>query len=97
MSTSGEIGLVRVDTALLSLRSSGHDPCSAIGEVRDNSLQADANNIRIRLFTDKKLVGKGTKRATVVERVAIGDDGIGMSKEVLHRSLQLGYSSRYND
>ncbi len=91
------VGLVRVDTALLSLRSSGHDPSSAIGEVIDNSLQANANNIRVRLFTDKKLVGKGSKRTTVIERVAIGDDGIGMEKEVLHRSLQLGYSSRYND
>lgn len=92
-----QVGLVRVDTALLSLRSSGHDPCSAIGEVVDNSLQANANNIRIHLFTDKKLVGKGSRRTTVVERAAVGDDGVGMEKEVLHRSLQLGYSTRYND
>src|SRR5262249_37002661 len=29
--------------------------------------------------------------------LAIGDDGSGMSPEVLHRALQLGYSTRYND
>jgi hypothetical protein len=91
------VPLVLADRALTSLRASGHDYKSAVGEVFDNSLQANANKIKLRLFTEKKVLGKNTKKTEVVERVAMGDDGIGMSKEVLHRSLMLGYSSRYDD
>lgn len=92
-----EVELIAADTALLSLRSSGHDYNSAIGEVIDNSLQANANNIRCRIFTEKKVIGKNKKATEVVERVAVGDDGVGMDNETLHNSLKLGYSSRYDD
>lgn len=92
-----QVDLVLADNALLSLRASGHDYCSAIGEVFDNSIQAKANNIRLRLFTDKLVVGANKNKTEVVDRVAIGDDGDGMPEDVLHRSLQLGYSSRYDD
>lgn len=92
-----KVELVQADNALLSLRASGHDYCSAIGEVFDNSIQAKANAIRLRLFTDKRVIGSNSKRTEVVDRVAIGDDGEGMDEVVLHRSLQLGYSSRYDD
>jgi hypothetical protein len=91
-----KVELVAADTALLSLRSSGHDYCSAVGEVIDNSLQANANNVRCRIFTDKEKVGKNKKATEVVSRVAIGDDGDGMDRLTLHNSLKLGYSTRYN-
>lgn len=97
MGEQGQVELVQADNALLSLRASGHDYCSALGEVIDNSIQAKANNIRVKLFTDKQVVGKSNKRTEVVDRVAIGDDGEGMDARVLHRALQLGYSSRYDD
>jgi len=92
-----KVELVAADTALLSLRSSGHDYCSAVGEVIDNSLQANANNIRCRISTEKKKIGKNKRATEVVSRVAVGDDGDGMDKPTLHRSLMLGYSTRYND
>jgi hypothetical protein len=91
------VDLVLADKALNSLRASGHDHCSAVGEVFDNSLQANANFLRLRLFTEKRVVGKNTRKSEVVERLAVGEDGTGMSLEVLHRALQLGYSTRYND
>lgn len=94
---SQPVPLVVADRALTSLRASGHDYKSATGEVFDNSVQANANNIKLRFFTEKRVVGKNTKKYEVVERVAIGDDGSGMPQDVLHKSLQLGYSSRYND
>lgn len=94
---SGEVELIAADKALMSLRSSGHDYCSAAGEVIDNSLQADANTIRVRVFTTKKKIGKNSKMTEVVERLAVGDDGEGMDRGVLHSALKLGYSSRYND
>jgi hypothetical protein len=91
------VELIAADTALLSLRSSGHDYNSAVGEVIDNSLQANATNIRCRIFTEKKVIGKNKKATEVVDRVAVGDDGDGMDEETLHNSLKLGYSSRYDD
>ena len=95
-STEVHVPLVRADKALLSLRSSGHDFSSAVGEVIDNSLEAGANVIRIRTFSCMKKIGNSARNAEVIERVAIGDDGEGMEYDVLHRALQLGYSTRYN-
>ena len=91
------VDLILADKALNSLRASGHDYCSAVGEVFDNSLQANSNAIRLKIFTDKRVVGRNIRKTEVVERIAIGDDGCGMAAEVLHRALQLGYSTRYND
>lgn len=91
------VELIAADKALVSLRSSGHDYMSAVGEVVDNSLQANARHVRVRLFTTKKKVGKNTKATEVVERLAVGDDGDGMEILTLHNALKLGYSSRYND
>lgn len=95
--TVARVPLIAADKALISLRSSGHDYCSAVGEVVDNSLQADANTIRVRVFTTKKTIGKNKRATEVVERLAIGDDGDGMEVEVLHNALKLGYSTRYGD
>jgi hypothetical protein len=91
------VELIAADKALVSLRSSGHDYMSAVGEVVDNSLQANARNVRVRLFTTKKKIGKNAKATEVVERLAVGDDGDGMDATTLHNALKLGYSSRYND
>lgn len=91
------VPLIAADKALLSLRSSGHDYCSAIGEVIDNSLQANANTVQIKVFTTKKKIGKNKRATEVVDRLAIGDDGEGMDEPVLHNALKLGFSTRYND
>lgn len=95
--TGAKVPLIAADKALLSLRSSGHDYCSAVGEVIDNSLQANANAIRVQVFTTKKTIGRNKRATEVVERLAIGDDGDGMDVEVLHNALKLGYSTRYDD
>jgi len=95
--TSEQVELVLADKALLSLRASGHDYCSAVGEVFDNSIQANANTIRLRLFTEKRAIGDNKKRTEVVERLAVGDDGEGMDEHYLHRALQMGFSTRYDD
>src|SRR5580658_6596690 len=70
-----QVDLIAADKALMSLRSSGHDYGSAVGEVIDNSLQAEANVVRLRVFTTKKKIGSNAKATEVVERLAIGDDG----------------------
>jgi hypothetical protein len=95
--TTDNVELVLADKALLSLRASGHDYCSAVGEVFDNSIQANANTIRLRFFTEKRAIGDNKRRTEVVERLAVGDDGDGMDESHLHRALQMGFSTRYDD
>ncbi len=91
-----DIPLIQVDTALKSLRASNFDIPAAVGELVDNALEAEANNIHIQLIEGTRKVGKKQRPTPVVDQIAIADDGIGMSSEVLHRALVLGYSTRYD-
>ena len=84
---------VHVGRALESLRNSNYDTVSAMGEVIDNALEANAKNIRIRI----KAQEKDRKRRDDYTEIAFGDDGVGMPKDILHQCLQLGFSERYND
>ncbi len=88
------IRLVNDSTALLSMRESDFDAYSAFGEIVDNSVQAEAKNIKIKIISLGNIKNTGYE---YIDRIAFGDDGIGMELEVLHRCLQLGYSSRFND
>lgn len=92
------VDLFQVDKVLTSLRASDFDTESAVGEVIDNSLQADATEIAIALKEEHKLVGKNAQRRShVITEIAFGDNGHGMSSELLHVCLKLGSSTRYND
>ena len=87
------VALVESGAALQSMRNSDFDAYSAYGEIVDNSIQAEAKNI----FVEFKYVPAGGKREREpIQHIAFGDDGLGMDEEILHRCLQLGYSSRYN-
>jgi len=86
-------GFVEQDTALESMRASDFDCYSAYGEVIDNSIQAYANDIRLK-FEERK---DRTGRAKKIGRVIFTDNGHGMDIDLLHKSLKLGHSSRYND
>jgi hypothetical protein len=97
IATDSNVPLVQVDRALMSLRASNFDTPAAVGEPIDNALQAGANSIKIRLIEGTRKVGKKQKLTPVVEQIAFADDGSGMEKDVLRRSLVLGYSTRYND
>lgn len=74
--------------AFESLRDSDFDSCSALGEVIDNSIQADAENI----WVNFDLNGRDS-----INRVTFVDDGKGMNSEILQNCLRMGWSSRYND
>lgn len=77
--------------AIESLRESDFNSLSAFGEVIDNSLQANADNIRIRF----EVIENGKRKD--ISSIAFADDGTGMTEEVLSNCLTLGWSSRYND
>jgi hypothetical protein len=76
--------------ALRSLRDSGYDLPTALGEVIDNSIEAEANNINVRLQEEMQ---KAKKRH--IHRIIISDDGRGMEATTLQHYPQLGFSTRY--
>ena len=84
-------------TTYQSLRESGFDFSTAIGELIDNSVQAKAKRIDIiPKFVEKKLKGK-KEPISVINQVFVVDDGDGMDAENLNACPQLGFSTRYND
>ena len=83
--------LLELETAYKSLRESGFDFATAIGELIDNSIQAEAKRIEIK----PKIVER--KFVSVITQIAVIDDGNGMNAEILNGCPQLGYSTRYND
>lgn len=76
--------------ALQSLRDSGYTLPAAIGEVIDNSLEANANRIQILLVE-----GEGSRGKRHVHQVIAVDDGDGMPSDILQHYLQVGFSTRY--
>lgn len=79
------------------MRHSDFDTQSALGELIDNSIQAGAQHIRIRVMQQDLRQGDRGRPKWRVASLAIGDDGAGMPKETLLHCLQLGYSGRYDD
>lgn len=96
--TEERVSLVETGKAIESLRNSDFDTVSAVGEVIDNSLQAEAKNINM-ATEEKELSAQGRRKAgkKQIIKIAFGDDGYGMDNNTLHHCMQLGYSSRYND
>lgn len=80
--------------ALQSLRDSDFDVYSAYGEVIDNSIQAEASWVKIHFETERS---HSKKPYFKIKEVIFSDNGKGMDKETLHRCMQMGFSSRYND
>lgn len=79
-----------------ALRSVGYrNTAMAIGELIDNSIQAHAKNVTIVLSIYTTL--KGSRRTTNIKKIAIIDDGIGMSSTQLRNSLRLGTGTHHDD
>ncbi|MNU42882.1 Type 2 DNA topoisomerase 6 subunit B [compost metagenome] len=87
--TPRRIPMILTGQALLSLRDSGFSLPTALAEVIDNSIEARAKTIRVRL---DEATTKGKKH---VHRIAISDDGAGMDEDLLQHYLQVGFSTRY--
>ena len=89
--------LLELETAYQSLRESGFDFSTAIGELIDNSVQAKAN--RIDIIPKIEEIENGGKQGaiTAITQVVVVDNGDGMDAETLNKCPQLGFSTRYND
>src|ERR1043166_1644140 len=88
--TQSRIPVVLSGHALRSLRDSGFSLPAALGEPVDNSIEADANVVRIWLQEAKDRDGKKH-----IHEIVISDTGRGMDRDTLHHYLQLGFSTRY--
>ena len=87
--------LIKAETLYESLRFAEYDITSGIGEIIDNSIEAKASNIYVDIYTEKLENNKGKKKfVEVISEIIITDNGIGMNKEVLGKSLILGESCR---
>ena len=79
------------EDAIISLRSTGYkNTATAIGELIDNSIQANANEVHIVITTK---INEGIRRTERVDQIAVLDNGDGMDEKLLRRSLKLGYGS----
>lgn len=80
---------VQTGQALLSLRDSGFSLPTALAEVIDNSIEANARHIRL----DLRETTKGGKK--LVHEIAASDDGDGMDLDTLWHYPVVGFSTRY--
>jgi hypothetical protein len=88
-----KIPLMGIDNTL-ELQNNGYKgSVSAISEIIDNSIQANAKNI------DVIIIKNTTKNVEEIEELLIVDDGDGMSKDVFTKALQFnsGTRSKAND
>lgn len=85
--------IVPASTAIQSFRDAGYkNTASALAELLDNSIEAEAENIQI--ITLEKQVQLERRLATQISEILIYDDGIGMSPETLAMCLQFGNGTR---
>lgn len=88
-----DFGLVMTQAFLKGIRDIGYkSTATALFEDMDNSIQAGADNIHLLFDFDKGKTGKSNP-----DRIAIIDDGHGMSKEMIRIAVLWGGSDRLDD
>lgn len=85
--------IVPAGTAIQTFRDAGYkNTASALAELIDNSIEADAENIQVLTFEEEVF---NAKRATSrISEIVVYDDGIGMDPNVLSVCLQFGNGTR---
>lgn len=91
--------IVRQDQFIHATRDSGYKgTASALSELIDNSIQASASNVSIRLIgQEQETNGSGRPKMARVSDVGICDNGKGMDADTLRRALRFGDGTRFND
>lgn len=78
---------------LTALRQAGYrSTATAVAELVDNSIEADAQNIHILIESHEVIVNK--RKSNQIKKIMVLDDGVGMSKDVLSSCLSLGWGTR---
>ena len=93
---SEDASFIPADLAIQAMRDSGYkNTAYALAELIDNSVQAEAKNIEIICIEEQvQLADRRRKRVT---KIAVLDDGLGMTATVLRKALQFGNGTRLND
>jgi hypothetical protein len=91
--------IVRQDQFIKATRDSGYKgTASALSELIDNSIQAGATEVNIKLIAvEHEAVGPGRAKMPRVVEVAIADNGRGMDGALLRRAVRFGDSERFDD
>lgn len=89
---NSQVDLIRVDKLYESLRYNEYSPENGMGEIVDNSVEAGATRVDVKITRSKK-PGKG-KGKIQVDEIAVIDNGCGMGLETLSKCLALGESIR---
>ena len=69
-----------------SLRNMGYEPSTAIADLVDNSIAANASEIHVEIFAQR-----GSRPAAIV----IADNGRGMDRDGLHGAMRFGAFQEY--
>ncbi len=95
MSTEqNNVEMINLSKVYESLRFSEYSVENGIGELVDNGVEAGAHNLRVDISSEKQKIDGRKKETEIVTAICVADDGIGMEKSVLQRSLVLGDSMR---
>lgn len=85
--------IVPANTAIQTFRDSGYkNTASALAELLDNSIEAEAENIQVLTFEEEDTTGRRMRNK--ISQIAIYDDGIGMTPDTLSICLQFGNGTR---
>ncbi len=89
---------IRGQIAIESMRDNGFlSAAHALAELIDNSIQAGANRIELLAFEQRSEAKEGGRSRRNVDKIAVFDNGSGMSKDVLHLALEFGASKNRDD
>lgn len=84
------------DLAIQAMRDNGYkNTAYALAELIDNSVQANAESIEIICIEEVQQIRERQRKR--LSRIAVLDDGDGMSGQVLRKALQFGNGTRLND
>jgi len=87
--------IIPASLAIKAMRDSGYrDSAHALAELIDNSIQAGAKNVEVICLDKSDTVNQRTRNR--VDRIAVYDDGSGMSAATLRIALQFGNGTRLN-
>lgn len=88
--------IVPAALAVKAMRDSGYKNAAyAIAELVDNAIQADAKVIEILCYETEELVNARIRRR--ISKIAVVDNGSGMSSAILRKALQFGNGERLDD
>src|SRR6056297_3019433 len=88
-----QVQIVDAYLALNALRQVGYrNTATAVAELVDNSIEAEAKKITIVTLSAREPVAKRTVYR--VQKIAVLDDGLGMTPDELGRCLSLGWGTR---